>query len=182
MKRFSQLTAIVAAAFALSISAPAFAGQPVTSSVQIPFTGTVFVPLDNGSTDAVTLSGMVHVVTHVLQIIQPQDPIRIMINLDQVSGVGDISGLRYNATGANRVNLPAQPNDPINLGFNLKAEGPPQAPPDPFAARAHGSLVPSIKYVLLPNPRGPNPGAHGFSDNQEPLVNTIFGWLKDLKL
>jgi pimeloyl-ACP methyl ester carboxylesterase len=50
------------------------------------------------------------------------------------------------------------------------------------AAQAHGSLVPSIEYVLLPNPKGPNPGGHGFSDNQETLVNTIVGRLQDLKL
>ena len=50
------------------------------------------------------------------------------------------------------------------------------------AAHAHGSLVPSINYVLLPNPKGPNPGGHGFSDNQEALVNTIVAWLKENKL
>jgi hypothetical protein len=50
------------------------------------------------------------------------------------------------------------------------------------AAKASGSLVPSIKYILLPNPKGPNPGGHRFSDNQEPLVNTIVGWLKELNV
>lgn len=50
------------------------------------------------------------------------------------------------------------------------------------AARAHGSLVPSIKYVLLPNPRGPNPDGHFFSDNREPLVQTIMAWLREQNL
>ena len=50
------------------------------------------------------------------------------------------------------------------------------------AARAHGSLVPSIEYVSIANPKGPNPAAHGFIDNQEPLADTIVAWLKRQKL
>jgi pimeloyl-ACP methyl ester carboxylesterase len=50
------------------------------------------------------------------------------------------------------------------------------------AARAHGSLVPSITYVLLPNPRGPNPDGHFFSDNREPLASTIVAWLREQNL
>jgi pimeloyl-ACP methyl ester carboxylesterase len=50
------------------------------------------------------------------------------------------------------------------------------------AARASGSLVPSIKFVLLPNPKGPNPGGHGFDDNRQQLVDTIVAWLHDQKL
>ena len=50
------------------------------------------------------------------------------------------------------------------------------------AATARGSLVPSIKYVLLPNPKGANPGGHGFIDNREPLANVIVAWLKEQKL
>ncbi len=50
------------------------------------------------------------------------------------------------------------------------------------AATAPGSLVRSIKYVVVPNPKGPNPRGHRFSDNQEPLANTIAAWLRDQKL
>jgi hypothetical protein len=50
------------------------------------------------------------------------------------------------------------------------------------AARAHGSLVPSITYVLLPNPRGPNPDGHFFGDNREPLASTIIAWLREQNL
>jgi hypothetical protein len=50
------------------------------------------------------------------------------------------------------------------------------------AATAHGSLVPHVKFVSLPNPKGPNPGWHGFVDNQELLANTIMAWLQELKL
>jgi pimeloyl-ACP methyl ester carboxylesterase len=50
------------------------------------------------------------------------------------------------------------------------------------AATAPGSLVPSINYLIVPNPKGPNPRGHRFSDNQEPLVNAIAAWLQDQKL
>lgn len=50
------------------------------------------------------------------------------------------------------------------------------------AARAAGSLVPSIKFVLLPNGKAPNPGGHGFVDNQQLLVDTIAVWLREQKL
>jgi pimeloyl-ACP methyl ester carboxylesterase len=50
------------------------------------------------------------------------------------------------------------------------------------AANSAGSLVPSIKYVVLPNARGVNPQGHYFLDNQQPLVETIRGWLADQRL
>ena len=50
------------------------------------------------------------------------------------------------------------------------------------AATAPGSLVPSIKYVVVLNPKGSNPRGHRFSDNQEPLTNTIAVWLRDQNL
>jgi hypothetical protein len=50
------------------------------------------------------------------------------------------------------------------------------------AAKASGSLVRSIRFVLLPNPKGPNPEGHSFTDNQQPLVDTTIAWLRELKL
>ena len=50
------------------------------------------------------------------------------------------------------------------------------------AARSPGSLVPNIKFVLLPNPKGPNPTGHGFADNQARLAETIAAWLAEQKL
>ena len=146
MKRIIHLAAI-AAAFALCINVPAEGAQPVTTSVQIPLAGTVFVALSDGSFDQVALSGMVHVVTRAASgdPCQPTDPCRIQINLDQVFGVGDISGLRYNATGTNRINLNSLPLDSINLGFNLMPLPPPITPPDP--------IIPlDISFILTFNP------------------------------
>jgi pimeloyl-ACP methyl ester carboxylesterase len=45
------------------------------------------------------------------------------------------------------------------------------------AATSEGSLVPNVKYELLPNPKGVNPGGHGFADNAGPLGETIAAWL-----
>jgi pimeloyl-ACP methyl ester carboxylesterase len=60
------------------------------------------------------------------------------------------------------------------------------APFEPYmllsAATSPGSLVPSIKYVVLPNPMGINPRGHQFLDNRQPLVEAITGWLSDQHL
>jgi hypothetical protein len=111
------LTSVITAVIALTICAPVQAGM-VTTSRQVPLAGTVFVSLSNGSLDGVALSGAAHVVT---QVAQPGNPMHINVNLDQVAGVGDLTGFRYVGTGTNRINLPTIPGDPINLGFDLLA-------------------------------------------------------------
>ena len=50
------------------------------------------------------------------------------------------------------------------------------------AARAEGSLVPGIKYVLLPNQRPPSREGHSFIDNTEALIDTVSGWLAEHRL
>jgi hypothetical protein len=50
------------------------------------------------------------------------------------------------------------------------------------AATSPGSLVPSIKFIELPDPAGPNPGGHFFADNTKPLSETIRSWLADQHL
>ena len=50
------------------------------------------------------------------------------------------------------------------------------------AATSEGSLVPGIKYVLLPNPKGANPGGHQFLDNVQPLAEAIAAWLGEQRL
>jgi len=60
------------------------------------------------------------------------------------------------------------------------------APFEPYmllsAATSTGSLVPGIKYVIVPNPKGPNPRGHQFLDNAGPLAETITGWLVEQRL
>jgi pimeloyl-ACP methyl ester carboxylesterase len=50
------------------------------------------------------------------------------------------------------------------------------------AATSEGSLVPGIKFILLPDAAGPNPGGHFFADNTKPLSETIVSWLADQHL
>jgi pimeloyl-ACP methyl ester carboxylesterase len=47
------------------------------------------------------------------------------------------------------------------------------------AARAEGSLVPDIRYVLLPNPRPPSVEGHIFAHNTGPLAEAIASWLAE---
>ena len=50
------------------------------------------------------------------------------------------------------------------------------------AATSPGSLAPSIKYISLPNPKGPNAAGHSFSENQQPLTDAVANWLSEQKL
>ena len=50
------------------------------------------------------------------------------------------------------------------------------------AARAEGSLVPSIEYVLLPNHRPPSREGHQFTDNTQTLTDAVNVWLTELHL
>jgi pimeloyl-ACP methyl ester carboxylesterase len=50
------------------------------------------------------------------------------------------------------------------------------------AGRAEGSLVPSIKYMLLPNQRPPSREGHQFADNAEALVDAVSSWLAEQEL
>jgi pimeloyl-ACP methyl ester carboxylesterase len=47
------------------------------------------------------------------------------------------------------------------------------------AATTAGSLVPSVKYVLLPN-KARGPAEHNFVSNRQALVDTVSGWLTEL--
>lgn len=49
------------------------------------------------------------------------------------------------------------------------------------AARSPGSLVPSIKYLNLLNPKR-GPAEHYFVNNREALIETVAGWLREQKL
>ena len=50
------------------------------------------------------------------------------------------------------------------------------------AAREEGSLVPSIKYVLLPNHRPPSREGHQFTDNTQALTDAVAAWLVEQHL
>jgi pimeloyl-ACP methyl ester carboxylesterase len=50
------------------------------------------------------------------------------------------------------------------------------------AARAEGSLVPSIRYVLLPNQRPPSREGHIFAYTTEALTDAVSAWLAEQHL
>ena len=50
------------------------------------------------------------------------------------------------------------------------------------AAQAEGLLVPSVKYVLLPNPRPPSREGHSFTNNTEALPDAVAAWLAEQQL
>ena len=50
------------------------------------------------------------------------------------------------------------------------------------SATAPGSLVPTVKFVVLPDAKGPNPGGHFFADNGKPLSEIIATWLAEQHL
>ena len=47
------------------------------------------------------------------------------------------------------------------------------------AARAEGSLVPSVKYLLVPNHRSPSREGHLFTDNTDALTDAVSAWLAE---
>jgi hypothetical protein len=155
MKYFSSTTriAVLAAALIFSLSPAALhAQQPVSSSVQLPLAGTVFVPLSDGSFDGVALSGFVQVFAQVLTPgpFQPSDPYRIQINLDSVSGVGDVTGLRYQGMGSFRINLPTAPTA-LNTTFDLLVAG---LPPNPIIPGGPPIVPLDISFVFNFGPFG----------------------------
>jgi len=50
------------------------------------------------------------------------------------------------------------------------------------AADTPGSLVTNIKFVLIPDSRPPSLQGHKFTNNQQPLIDTVTGWLADQHL
>jgi len=115
------------------------AAQAVTSKLKVPFVGVVDVPLPDGSTETVPLTGAIHVTS----VLAPVDPCRcrIEVNLVGVSGSGDVTGSHYELIGADNVLQPdGPPTAPVEFDFLLVSGGGcatcvppnPTEPPDPI--------------------------------------------------
>ena len=50
------------------------------------------------------------------------------------------------------------------------------------AGTAAGSLAPSVKLIVMPNPRPRSAAAHGFSDNAQALIDAFAAWLAEQRL
>jgi hypothetical protein len=75
------------------------ASGPPDTYLDIPLTGSVQVPLSNGTMDAVPISGLFHVVSHV-SIDSPEVEYRLAGSLVNVSGRGEYTGLIYEAANS----------------------------------------------------------------------------------
>ena len=135
MKSISRRTGIALAALLIAGfgAGPAQAGGAVTTSLFLPLIpGSVSIPGGACAGDAVTLSGMVHVVS-ILQPAPPPikqapdgPPIKLHFNMAGVMGTGSLSGNTYVATGAQTIELPNPP--PVTpQGFSIVLG--PDAPP-----------------------------------------------------
>jgi hypothetical protein len=84
--------------------------ETVTSNWMIPFQGTVYVN-NGGQSEVVDLAGSIHLVVKVSIPVDPcascvpPNPTRIHTNLVSISGVGQTSGMRYEANGAANLEL-----------------------------------------------------------------------------
>ena len=87
---------------------------PVVSSADFALSGSILTPTDpcRPGVDRVTLTGKIHVLTLVQFPVDPLRPasIRILVNLADVSGVGE-SDILYHATGASKALTQAIPSD-----------------------------------------------------------------------
>jgi hypothetical protein len=154
------------------LPAPAKGAEPkYPTRLQIPLEGTVYVPLANGATDTVILSGDLNLLIEPPEKIPPCPPMippqlcgwwRIIYWLNHLRGIGDVTGKRYIAIGADQVNFPSFPTDSIILRFSLIPLTPPKplTPPDPvlpldvevfFTSNENGQLEVTIGELSVPS-------------------------------
>ena len=69
--------------------------------------------------------------------------------------------------------------DPAGAGCSRQRRAAVRALYAPERGARRGSLVPAIRYVLLPNPRPPSLEGHIFADNTGPLAEAIASWLAE---
>ena len=94
------------------------ADGPVTTQLHLDFPSPIFV--DTGTqVELVDFSGTIHMVVRVYPTdpVFPTDPIRVHTNLAGVSGVGQTTGGRYQATGAATFEFDGELGDTDTLVF-----------------------------------------------------------------
>lgn len=139
VRRLTQTILLSCGLLLLAIS-PARAAT--TSTLKVPISGTV-----GTASEQVFLSGQLHIVSTFL----PSDPVRpltlnLYFNLNNVKGVGQVTGARYIANGATQLQLRAQPSDPIRLTFPFFTPVEPITPTDPI--RTVNFLVASVTLTF----------------------------------
>jgi hypothetical protein len=125
MKSIIHIRAVLAATFILLVHPIAHGAEKNTiTTLKVPLTGTVQIPLFQGSDafDTVTVSGRVQVVADTPNFFSPTpiQPLRLRVNLDHAKGIGSLTQRQYVATGSNRISLTDYPPGPIIFGFDLR--------------------------------------------------------------
>ena len=116
------------AAFALLIGSPtrfAFAqASATTENIQIPVVIEVFVPCANrGSGEVVSLAGTLHEVFHITFDAGGGIHLKIHDQAQGISGFGQTTGIKYQATGVTQQQLSTNPFTFIN-NFRIIGQGP----------------------------------------------------------
>ena len=110
--------------------------RPVTSSVHLWLDDTLQLTLTDSTVDEIPLAGPVHVVAHATPTAAGEFAVRVLVNLHDVTGVGQATGARYVAVGAERFEALVGPPDEVQLfpTFPLERLAPPDSvtPPDPY--------------------------------------------------
>jgi hypothetical protein len=86
--------------------------QPVSTDIQVPFSEEVFYDL---SDEDLPLTGWMHVNAQVT----PRGSINVRANLDGVSGIGEETGIRYNAIGRDQVTVPFDTSITEDFDFRI---------------------------------------------------------------
>ena len=116
--------ALVAVAVFCLFHTPPASAATVTSSVLLPIEGEVHVP---STGEAVAISGLVHVVTQVIN----GSSLKVDASLEETLGAGGNSSVSYRAVGTDQIGMHIFPPNPIAPFFFTLWPPDPNFPPVP---------------------------------------------------
>jgi hypothetical protein len=97
---------------ALPPAQAALNAQSAGTDLQVPLTGTVFYDL---SDESLPLTGWLHINTQ----LTPRGAVSVHANLDGVSGIGETTGIRYNAIGGAQTTLAFDDSTTADFDFRI---------------------------------------------------------------
>ena len=158
---------LVMVALVLGWAAPGWAPncpsgcRPTTTSLHLLLDDILNLDLLTGQTDPIPLTGDVHVVIHATPATGGTFDIRVLVNLNGVGGVGELTGTSYFAVGAARFEgqgIAPSTNHEVIGEFALRLHPPdPIFPPDPvvplrvqFSLQTDGTVFEPTVGVHVP--------------------------------
>ena len=136
--------------------------RPTMTNVHLVLDDILALPLTDGQTDPIPLTGDVHVVAHATPATGGAFDVRVLVNLHGVRGVGGLTGTPYVAVGAARFQgqgvAPSTQQEIIGA-FALETHPPdPIVPPDPtlilrlqLSFQADGTVLEATVQVHAPS-------------------------------